>query len=218
MTRISRLSIAALSLAALALSACGANESAAAPTTAEVPSAGDMAKLNTQLPVLTGADVWTMDAQNSTLTFDAYFNGDFTGEFTRFQTAIKLDPDALATAEIHAVIDLTSVAAKDDDVRANLLTKDWFHTALHPYAVFSSKMVRREDSGTYVAAGDLTIKGGSKPVDLAFALTIDGDTAHAKGSTSFSRMNFNVGEGADFASEDWVKFGVNVNVDIMAEK
>jgi len=218
MTRISRLSIAALSLAALGLCACGANESAAAPTAAQAPSAVDMAKLNAKLPVLTGADVWTMDRQKSKLTFDAYYNGDFTGQFTRFQTAIKLSPDALEAAEIHAVIDLTSVAAKDDDVRANLLTKDWFHTALHPYAVFSSKQVSREAGGGYLAAGTLTIKGISKPVNLPFSLTINGGNASAKGSTTLSRMNFNVGEGSDFAGEDWVKFGVTINVDIEASK
>lgn len=172
--------------------------------------------LASELPVLSGNDVWTLVPKDSTVSFEAFYNGKLTGSFKHFQTAIRLDPQAPGTGEIHAIVDLASVSVKDDDVKANLPLTDWFDVANHPYARFSSKTISALEGGNFMAKGDLTLKGVTQPASLNFSLNIDGDTAHALGGLEISRTDFNVGSSSDFQTEDWVRFPVSIKVDIKA--
>lgn len=203
-----------LSLTAFVLAACGATSQADAPT-----MENSVAVLSA-LPRLKGDDNrWKMDRELSTLEFKAHHAGeDFTGNFSDFNVAISLNPDALETAQIHAAIALNSIDTKDDDRNANLPDRDWFDMASFPIAMFSSQNVTKASDGTYVAAGTLQIKGIEKPAELAFSLDIDGQSASAKGRVNFSRLDFNVGVGDDFKDESWVKFPIEVIVNIKANR
>lgn len=174
--------------------------------------------LSTELPELSGDYVWDMVEADSSVSFTAYYNGDFTGKFTRFQTAIKLNPDAPESGEIHAIVDLSSVAVKDDDVKSNLPKADWFNTKVHPFARFSATDISALGGDNYSAKGTLTLKGISQPAELNFSLVNEGNTATASGGLEISRKDFEVGSSADFQTEDWVKFPVSIDVSITAVK
>lgn len=203
-----------LAITALAAAFMIGCSSEATPTT---ETAEASAALAAKLPQLSGEYVWSMVEAESRLQFLANYNGDFTAEFEAFQTAIRFDPDDLTSAEIHAIVDLSSLQAKSDDVKNNLPSKDWFHTEEHPYAKFSSANVTAQGS-QYLAYGDLTIKGITNPAEMTFTLDITGRAVSAKGEITLSRMDYNVGMGSDFKTEDWVKFPVQVMVDIKATR
>lgn len=196
----------------IGLMGCGAN---AQP---EAPGPEVTATLATQLPALSGGDVWDMNEADSALSFEAFYNGNFTGKFGQFQTAIKLNPDAPETGEIHAIVDLSSVWVKDNDVKSNLPTSAWFDVASHPYATFTSTNISALPGDNFAAKGEMTLKGISRPATLTFGLEITDTTAHATGGFEISRQDFNVGTGADFETEDWVRFPVKVMVDIKATR
>lgn len=194
------------------LSACsnGANNEASAETVAALSSA---------LPKLSGENVWTVDRAQSKLQFIAEHNGDkFTGNFGMFDSAIRLDLDNPAGGEIHAVIDLSSVDAKDGDRNSNLLSKAWFDIKSYPLATYSASDISGSAVAGFIANGMLSIKGIERPVTLTFTVTENGNTAIANGTANFSRTDFNVGTGSDFETEEWVKFPVEVAINLVATR
>lgn len=175
--------------------------------------------VSSNLPVLTGDNVWSVDQSASKLQFRAEHNGDiFTGDFSAFDAAVMLDLDDPSTGEIHAVIDLSTVDAKDDDRNANLPTKAWFDIKSYPLATYKTIEITGNLEDGYSADGTLTIRGVERPVSLDFTVEVEGDKAVANGIAHFSRKDFNIGTGSDFATEEWVKFPIEVLVSITATR
>lgn len=194
------------------LTACssGGENSASAETVAAVSSS---------LPALIGENVWSVDRAASKLQFRAEHNGDkFTGDFGTFDAAVKLDLADPSSGEIHAVIDLASIDAKEDDRNANLSSKAWFDLKSYPRATYSAVDITGSLADGYSANGTLSIKGIERPVTLDFMVTTEGETATANGTARFSRADFNIGTGSDFETEEWVKFPIEVVVTISAAR
>lgn len=195
-----------------ALSGCSAGSDNAA-------NAETLTAVTSSLPVLSGDNIWSVDRSLSKLQFIAEHNGDkFTGSFGTFDAAIKLDLDNPEGGEIHAVIDLSSVDAKDDDRNANLPSKAWFDVKSFPLATYSSNDIKSSPNGGYIANGELSLKGMKQPVTLNFSVETTGDTAIASGTARFSRTDFSIGTGSDFETEEWVKFPVEVLVSMTATR
>jgi len=182
-------------------------------------NAETVAAVSSNLPALSGDNVWKIDRTLSKLQFRAVHNGDeFTGNFDLFDAAIKLDLDEPSTGEIHAVIDLSSVDAKDDDRNGNLPSKAWFDVKSFPLATYTAFDILGNQVDGFTAQGTLSIKGIDRPVTLEFNVDVTGDTAEAKGTARFSRMDFNIGTGSDFETEEWVKFPIEVLVTLTAAR
>ena len=198
------------------LMGCSSGADAAA---GETPNAQSSSVLTSQLPALSGDTVWTVNRSQSKLQFRAEHNGEtFTGDFAVFDAAIKLDLDNPTDGEIHAVIDLGSVDAKDDDRNANLPSKAWFDVKSFPLATYSATDISGSQADGYTANGVLSIKGIERPVTLSFNVETDSNTATATGNARFSRQDFKVGTGSDFNNEDWVKFPIEVLVSVTATR
>ena len=172
------------------------------------------------LPDLSGDMVWTTDYTQSELQFQAIHAGaTFTGGFSSFATAIKLDPLNPSDGEIYVSIDMSSFDAKDDDRNANLPDAAWFNIKSFPFAEYKSQDIRRVEGNEFTADGTLSIKGISKSVTLNFTLDIEGDNASAKGVTVLMRPDYKLGtETSDFATEEWVGFPVKVMFSIAATR
>ena len=171
------------------------------------------------LPELAGAVIWEVDQAASMVGFKATQNGkEFEGRFTRFDVGVVLDPEAPDTdGQIVAAIDLASVEAGNSDRNGALPTEAWFHIAMHPVAIFRSESIAKTGEGAYVAGGTLTIKGITKDVAMPFTLEITEEgRAIADGSAMLNRSEFQVGTG-EFATDQWVGFGVEVILHIEAE-
>ena len=205
----------------LTLAAC-----AAMPLVVACSSGGDnqasaetVSNIASKLPALSGQHVWKVDRGASKLEFRAEHNGTvFTGNFGTFDAAINLDLADPSTGEIQAVIDLSSVDAKDDDRNANLPSKAWFDVKSFPLATYRSTDISGSPEDGYSADGILSLKGIERPVVLKFKVTAEDKTAKAIGTARFSRSDFNVGTGSDFATEEWVKFPIEVLVSVTAAR
>jgi polyisoprenoid-binding protein YceI len=198
----------AISVLALSLVACGNSVKSATASDSQIFS---------DLPQLSGDYVWTMDRSASALTFTATHLNEFTGSFSNFDAAIKLNPDDPSTGQIIAMVDLSSVDAGTRERNDNLLLSDWFNIDTYPVARFESQTIEATSEG-YRASGDLTIKGQTQPVNLDFTLNVDGKSARAQGGFSLDRRDFDIGTGSDFETEEWVAFPVEVNLDIVANR
>lgn len=194
-----RARLAIVAFAGLALLGCGGEASA---PVAEATSSTD--------------GQWKVDMADSRLGFSGTQTGTpFEGEFETFDATIILDPDDLATASIDVTVNMTSAKTGDRQRDSALPGSDWFKAREFPTARYLASRIEKQADGTYLAQGELTIRGVTKPVPLPFTLTIEGDAATAKGEASLIRSDYGVGQG-DFADETWVGLEVKVTVDIKA--
>jgi len=161
---------------------------------------------------------WVVDKAASRLTFTSAVSGQaFTGRFARWDAAIHFDPKDLPHSDVTATIDVTSAATGNGDRDAELPDQDWFWTSHFPRASYVARSFQAAGPGRYVAVGVLTIRGVAKPLNLPFALAINGAAAHMTGAIALNRLAFGVGQG-EWAATDTVPAGVTVNVDLTARR
>jgi polyisoprenoid-binding protein YceI len=111
---------------------------------------------------------WTIDPAHTTVGFSARHLGLTTvrGRFTRFSGEIDIDPADLSSASGTVVVDLNSVDTGNEQRDGHLKGTDFFGGEENPTLTFTVTSVRPEGDG-YVVAGDLTIKGITRPVELS---------------------------------------------------
>ena len=136
----------------------------------------------------------------------------FNGRFQTFTAAVSFDASAPEKGSIVGTVDTASVNTRDHDRDAALKESDWFDTAKYPQARFTSESITKLADGSYEAAGQLEIKGTTKPATLAFTFSTGASGGNSKldGTMTIDRFDFKVGQGWNDTS--WV--GQNVEVQI----
>lgn len=106
------------------------------------------------------AGTWSADPVHSDVSFEVVHAGVdvFRGSFGEFSAT--LTGDALAGSAKVASVDV-----KDEQLSGHLLAPDFFDAARYPEIAFSAAHLEREGNAL-TAAGELTIKGVTKPVEL----------------------------------------------------
>jgi polyisoprenoid-binding protein YceI len=157
-------------IVALALSACSPSapppvEPAPAPEVAPAapaPAAPDVS----QLP----AGAYKIDPTHSTLIFHVSHLGfsAYTGSFSDFTIDLTLDPAAPEKATVSATIDLASltIPKPPKGFVDELLSPAWLDKSTTPQMKFESASVTKTGPATADIAGNLTLKGVTKPVTL----------------------------------------------------
>jgi len=158
------------------------------------------------------AGPWTVVPETSSVGFVGNQQGTkFNGRFQTFSAQIDLDlADPTKGGSIVGAVQIDSVNTRDHDRDASLLDKDWFNAKEFPEAKFAAQKIEKAADGSYVANGELTLKGETKPIVMKFTLTGSGATAQFAGSMAINRFDFNVGEGWNDTS--WVAQEVAVEV------
>jgi polyisoprenoid-binding protein YceI len=154
---------------------------------------------------------WTVVPETSSVGFVGTQQGTkFNGRFQTFTAQINLDAADPTKGSIVGTVQVDSVNTRDSDRDASLLDKDWFNAKEYPEAKFESQKIEKAADGSYVANGNLTLKGTTKPVALKFTLHPSGSTAKFAGNMTINRFDFNVGEGWNDTS--WVAQDVAVDI------
>ncbi len=87
------------------------------------------------------------------------------GRFTKFGGNIEI-AEVPEQSSVEVDIDVASVESADARRDEHLRSPDFFHVEEHPSMVFKSSSVTPADDGTWDVAGDLTIRGVTRPVVL----------------------------------------------------
>jgi polyisoprenoid-binding protein YceI len=160
---------------------------------------------------------WTVVPETSSVAFVGTQQGTkFNGRFQTFTAQIDLDAADPTKGSIVGTVQLDSVNTRDSDRDASLLDKDWFNAKEFPEAKFESQKIEKAADGSYVANGQLTLKGTTKPIAMKFTLNGSGSTAEFAGTMTINRFDFNVGEGWNDTS--WVAQDVSVDVKLALKK
>ncbi len=122
------------------------------------------------LPVAARAEAvaWEADVAHSHIGFKVrhMMISNVKGEFAKYTVKVQADSKELAKATVEATIDVKSITTGNGKRDDHLRSPDFFDVAKHPTMVFKSKSVKKQGKDKLKVAGDLTIRGVTKPVTL----------------------------------------------------
>ncbi len=159
-------------------------------------------------PTITLTGTWTADAIHSDISFKVRHMavGKAKGSFTLDSATLVIPESGFADARVTAVVDAASVDTKQEQRDEHVRSPEFLHVAEHPTLTFTSTGVKDVDGDEFVLLGELTIRGITKPVELAtefLGATTDAygfERAGFSASTSISRKEFGVSFGAVFGA------------------
>lgn len=129
---------------------------------------------------------WDIDASHSTVGFSVrhMMVSKVRGYFTRFSGEIVTAEDP-AQSTVNAEIDMDSIDTRQEQRDAHIRSADFFDVGNHTVMTFRSTEVRT-DGADWTVIGDLTIKGITKPVELALEVNGFGPDAYGGTRAGFS--------------------------------
>ena len=144
------------------------------------------------------AGTWAIDAVHSSIGFSVrhLMVGKVRGTFGTFSGAIVVADDG--TPSVSAEIAVDSINSGNEQRDAHLKAPDFFDVATYPSATFGSTGVRA-DGDDYVLTGDFTLKGVTKPIELALEFNGvnpgmgRGEVAGFTASVVLNRKDFGIG-------------------------
>jgi polyisoprenoid-binding protein YceI len=111
---------------------------------------------------------YQIDTQHSSAQFKVrhMMIANVKGEFDKVAGTVDYDPANPAASKVEATVDVASVSTRETDRDNHLKSPDFFDVAKYPHISFKSTGVAKDGAGAYKVAGDLTIRGVTKPVTL----------------------------------------------------
>lgn len=172
-------------------------------------------------PAPAAVAAWTTDAARSKLTFTGTQQGEaFTGRFKAYTPKITFAPEALAASSWEVSIDIRSADSANAERDETMRTADWFDVARFPTATFKTVGFRAGTAaGSYIADGDLTIKGKTRRIALPFSWkpAADGKTATLTAQVVLERTQWDLGLG-DWLDDAYVGRKVTVGVSLALQR
>lgn len=120
-------------------------------------------------PEKIAAGTYNVDPSHSNVGFEVRHMGIATvrGAFRRFQGTI----DATGEAPVlRGTVEVASVDTGDEQRDAHLTAPDFFDAGQHPEISFHTTTIEATDDGRIRLAGEITIKGVTKPIELVGAV------------------------------------------------
>lgn len=152
-------------------------------------------------PALPAADTYVFDPNHSSVAFSVrHFLAQVPGQFAKVSGTVVVDPADFTRNTVQAAVEIASISTHQAQRDDHLRTPDFFDAPNHPTATFKSTKWTKVGTDTYDVAGDLTLRGVTKPVVLRVAYlgiaegnrgaTLSGWTA----TTTIRRSDFGIGK------------------------
>jgi len=149
----------------------------------------------TDLSATTGT--WVLDPSHTYIGFAAKHAMVTTvhGSFKEFEGTLELDGDNPEQSSASLVIQAASFDSGNAQRDGHVKGADFLDVESYPTLAFASTSVRRNSDG-FVLVGDLTIRGNSRPVEIAVELEgvandpFGNERVGLSGTTTISRKDF----------------------------
>jgi polyisoprenoid-binding protein YceI len=111
---------------------------------------------------------WKIDTAHSEVKFKVkhLVVSTVTGHFRSFSAILDAEKDDFSVARIAFEADVNSISTNNAQRDGHLKSPDFFDAAKYPKMTFRSTSVRIVSDDAWEVAGDLTIKGVTRPVTL----------------------------------------------------
>ena len=115
---------------------------------------------------------WTIDPAHSAVTFSAKHMMVTTvrGSVAIRDVELDFDPDRPEASSVRVVLDAASIDTGQEMRDQHLRSADFLETEAHPTIEFVSTRIEPAGGDRYTIHGDLTIRGATRPVELAAEL------------------------------------------------
>ncbi|MHB1987693.1 MAG: YceI family protein [Acidimicrobiales bacterium] len=184
-----------------------------------------MTSTSTFSPVLTGD--YTIDLAHSRLGFVARHAmvTKVRGSFQSFDGALHVDAEDPTKSSANFTVEVASVDTANAQRDEHLRTNDFFDVPNYPQITFASTRVEPRDAEHFNVAGDLTIRGITKPVTIELEFTGPARDPYGnqrigfEGTTVLNRKDFGVNFNAALETGGvLVSEKVTLEIDISAIK
>jgi polyisoprenoid-binding protein YceI len=143
---------------------------------------------------------WNIDLAHSAIHFSVRHMvvSKTRGRFARWGGTIQFDPEDLSKGSVNVDIEPSSVDTGDAQRDGHLRSADFFDVEKFPKASFKSTRITEKGEGKLAIAGDLTLRGVTKPVTLEASYEgtgkdpWGGERAGFSASTTITRADFGV--------------------------
>lgn len=121
---------------------------------------------------------WSLDKAHAKLGFGIthMLVSDVEGTFRSFDAKIVSSKEDFSDAVIELSADVNTIDTDNEQRDEHLRKPDFFDVAKYPTLTFKSKSIKKVADKKYKVAGDLTLHGVTKPVELE--VTLRGTTVH----------------------------------------
>jgi len=128
--------------------------------------------MSTATAITTGT--WALDPTHTEIGFTVrHIMSKVRGKFEKFEGTL-VTADDVTNSRVDVSVDLNSINTGTVDRDNHLRSSDFFEVENHPTMTFASTGVVEKAPGELVVQGDLTIKGVTKPLELAVEVLGEG--------------------------------------------
>jgi polyisoprenoid-binding protein YceI len=144
------------------------------------------------------AQTWQIDTAHSRAQFTVrhLMISNIRGDFGAVTGTVDFDGKDVTKARVNATIDVTSISTRVDKRDEHLKTDDFLDAANHPTMTFVSTSITPAGKDLYKMAGNLTIRGTTRPV--TFDLTAPAGPVTTRGQTKMGASASGVINRKDF--------------------
>ena len=126
---------------------------------------------------------------------------------------IDFNPDDIIKASLSAKMRVNTINTNNRTRDNHLKTVDYFDAANYPEIVFKSIVITKQNTGKFIATGNLSIKQITKKVEIPFTFKQQNNTATFEGSFTIKRVDYGIGNKSMMMGNE-----VTINLNIVATK
>ncbi len=128
----------------------------------------------TSTATIVSTGTWTLDPTHTEVGFTVrHLMSKVRGKFESFEGSITTADD-VTSSRVDVSVDLSSINTGTADRDNHLRSGDFFAVEANPTMTFTSTDISETAPGELVVVGDLTIKGVTKPLELAVEVLGEG--------------------------------------------
>jgi polyisoprenoid-binding protein YceI len=138
------------------------------------------------------AETYTFDKEHTKIVFVYNHLGmsNQYGRFDSFDGEVEFNAEKMNTSRASVSIDVASIDTDVAKLDEHLRSEEFFDAAKHPKITFKSTEVRQTGAKTMQIAGDLTIKGKTRPVVLDATFNFIGEHPLAKFVKAYAGVQY----------------------------
>lgn len=143
----------------------------------------------------------TINSEKSTVDFEVknFKINTVEGKLSGLKGEVTFNINQIEKSSFNVQIPISTIDTDNSKRDEHLQGEDYFNAENHPYISFKSNQVGKNESGTILVKGSLSIKGITKEIELPFNYKQEGTQGILSTSFTIDRYDYKVGGDGGFS-------------------